>query len=100
MPCIWEIKDNKQVHYFKKDIGKDRELSQENPPNPYAQVNHELLNNISLWNMSQKGIKFHGVPLIHPKLDTKEEIEKIISNNFVYAIKVHGIATFTSPADI
>lgn len=100
IPCLWEIKNNADINYFRKKIYSNFDEKEENPINPYEKTNKMLLQETSNLNNTQDDLIFYNVPLIHPKLDTKEYIEKLLLDKNVYALKIHGIATFCCCEDI
>lgn len=71
----------------------------ENPVNPYNKFNRHVANSVRMLNKNNHAIDFYFVPKVHPILDEKNALDKVIDENTVM-IKVHGLATHTVPTDI
>jgi hypothetical protein len=100
IPCQRIQKADGEITYLHKRESNHVVDTKKNPYNPYQDVNSLLFDNLQVFNNSQNITKFHSIPLIHVKLDTKEYIESLLSNELIPALKVHGIATYSSPLDI
>ncbi len=65
--------------------------------NPYKSVNRQLL---QLVKNNPYAMRFLATPLIHPVLDTRNELDYLLSQQETSALKLHGISTHTGPEDI
>jgi len=97
--CIWERKGSDTI-YRREIFYPSGEIIREiNPENPYRFMNRYALKKIRNLNMNSQ-IEYFFIPKIHPILDTKEEIESLISEKEVVGLKINGLATYTSPNQI
>lgn len=92
IPLIWEYK-NKHFSYYQEENGQRREVKQ----NPYELANTLLQVSINHVKNSEINLKF--IPLVHPKYDTIQYLNEILSKK-PPAIKLHGIAAAFSPYEI
>ena len=98
LPCRWDEQDW-EIRYFKKKLIKwQYEIIEENPKNPYKYLNEILIEKLK--NNSNKSLEFYSVWLIHPKLDRLDYIKELCNNKNIYAVKIHGVWTFTWPDDV
>lgn len=98
-PCLWELEDG-NISYKKVTSSEKGEISERADPNPYKSSNENLFKTIRVANKLDGFTKFYATPLHHPILDTEDEIERLCQQEETKGIKVHGIASYTSPADI
>ncbi len=96
--CLWSMGGGIT---YKKITMTNLAVSEEvNPRQPYINMNRYLLGRARSENARLGESIFHFVPLFHPKLDNKANIEEFLNDPLTVAVKVHGIATHTSPADM
>lgn len=100
-PCIWKKYRNQIIYVQQIYDNTNKKIIREMPANrnPYAFVNRHLLKQAKIENLKSTP-RIHVMPLHHPLIDTDEEIEEMISLKSTIAIKVHGVATHTSPKNI
>ncbi len=96
--CIWTVEDENVIYesIFVRD-GLEQKII--NPLNPYKNFNNYTLSLVKSKNKEGR-IRFHFVPKVHPKLDEKEEVERLLQIEETVALKIHGIATYCTPKDI
>lgn len=71
-----------------------------NPGSPYLAMNQFVLNKIREKNKGQNKIKFYFCPKFHPHLDKREDIEPFLYEKETVAVKIQGIASFSTPHDV
>ncbi len=98
--CIWE-ETEKGLLYKKEIIEKKtgKVITRKNPKNPYQNMNNFVLNKIRELNKNLD-IKYYFIPKIHPLLDTEKELERLIEEPETVALKIHGLATHTTPNQV
>lgn len=96
--CLWEF-DNR-LRFYKRIIFSENEEGRiENPIAPYQAMNLATLNTIRQLNLLQKK-KIYFCPKFHPHLDTIDDIEPFLNNPETVAVKIQGLASFSTPADV
>lgn len=101
-PCMWQITNGERV-YFEQTVSKvtGEEVSRISVrENPYHDVNTSLIAKVRMVNKKNIGPQVFVMPIYHPILDTKEEVEKLMNSQSTIALKLHGISTFTGPSDV
>lgn len=97
--CIWSIENGNPI--YKKVIIEGKKEKQEiNPPNPYQKMNLHSLQTVKHYNATQNKIKFYFAPKVHPMLDTSDALVEFLQEPSTVAIKIQGLATYTTPKDI
>lgn len=97
--CIWEDSPT-GVRYFKRIKPHNGEIREEdNPKSPSAIMNTLTLEKIRSLNRVSS-IKYFFIPIVHPVLDTSEDLENFLSEKETVAIKIHGLSTHTTSNDI
>ncbi|MCX6749097.1 MAG: hypothetical protein NT076_05850, partial [Candidatus Pacearchaeota archaeon] len=94
-PLFWEVSGNTFSYYSREKVGGNWIIKSKNPANPYREYNN-LLEDF-LKGITQPNLKF--VPLMHPLLDTPEQLEEVVSKGPI-AIKIHGIACGIIPEEV
>lgn len=96
--CLWEEKNGK-INYSKIIYSGGKRKSIKNPINPYLRFNKFVLNFFGDFNKKSK-IDFFVAPKLHPKLDNEDAFKEIIKHPLTKAIKIHGLATHSTPKDM
>jgi hypothetical protein len=96
--CIWS--NDGKVEFVKKTITPKGEILQYSPKSPYYLMNMMTLEEVRRQNARQSRVKFSFCPKFHPHLDRKNDIADFLSLEETCAVKVQGIATFSTPANI
>lgn len=99
-PCLWKwnTRSKKFIYVDRTVDHKDEIISEEAVmQNPYHDINNKLYYYIEQQSTSTELFMAY---LHHPKLDTSDEVESWLRKPIVKAIKIHGISSATSPADV
>jgi len=98
--CLWFYRDGR-ITYKTTTQSLDGKLYEEiNPSNPYRRMNGETLALVRRLNSQYRQMKFYFSPKVHPKLDTKEEVERLIRNEEVVAFKITTLSSYASASDM
>jgi|SRR3989344_474128 len=96
--CIWE-KENDHITYTLHILRGNNWEIKPAKSNPYSLMNFHTLEKIRELNRNSQ-IKYYFLPKVHPFLDTKEELERLLNEEETVGIKINGLATHTSPKDM
>jgi len=93
--CLWKKDPGGKINYY---ILNNNKINK-NPSNPYKIINNYIYSIIKYANQ-KNNIRFYFSPIVHPILDEPEIFKKYLTLKDTKAIKVHGVATYTSPKDM
>lgn len=95
--CMWEDNDGAVTYSVRRQRnGRQMEI---NPTNPYFDFNGAIIEQARVLT-ARTGIEFYVAAKCHPVLDSPERFEETLRAPEVRAIKIHGLATHTTPAQI
>lgn len=96
--CLW--KPLPKILFYKKTYMGSKEVKcEQNPENPYLNMNIHILKSIRELNRKSKR-HFNLAPKFHPHLDTLAGLERFLDEPETVAIKIQGIASYSSPSDV
>ncbi len=98
--CFWRRDEKGKIVYEKILIRDGKRTILLNPSKPYFNMNESVLETIKRENAKRKEAFFHFVPIFHPKLDVREDIERFLEEKLTVAMKIHGIGTHSEPTDV
>lgn len=94
--CLWAYDGKKTFRIILERENNKSEII--NPENPYRRCNEFYLARIK--ELSSQELKLYFAPKIHPILSNKGELDGLIEDDRVVAIKINGIASFAGPKNM
>lgn len=99
--CMWRIDGQNRLIYEKFLFrGGKRVSTATNPKKPYFYSNKYTLEYLRNNKTMADGRRFFFVPIVHPKLDRPQDLEHFLNDENAVAVKLHGLATHTIPAEV
>jgi hypothetical protein len=84
--------------HMASDYSEDKVLQVRKLVNPYREINEYYRKKVECFDRS--GCRLFYVPMLHPRLDTDEYLNDLISTTHPIALKIHSIGSFSSPKDM
>lgn len=104
VPARWRIDEKTGKITYRQQYLEKGSLNileeDESDDNPYAETNDYWINRIEDQNSRGTKPRIHIMPIHHPRLDTPEEVRRVLGDERVIALKVSGLASATIPEDI
>ena len=97
--CLWYVRNGRTI--YKKITRTGNSVNEEiNPKDPYVNANYAVLNYLKNRNKGTDGSVIHFAPIVHPILDSQENVERFITHPLTAVVKVHGISSHTGPEEM
>ncbi len=100
--CIWNVDQSTgEIHYKRILFRGEERIEEPNPKAPLLSSNKHYLEVVKYENKHNNSWRrFYFAPILHPKLDTPEDIEQFLNEDATVGIKMHGISGHFTPNDV